>query len=387
VVVGEVLIINDSRSVHTVNIHTGQAEEIYPRGIKLPQAEIAKTPRLGSPCFTMTARKQLLFARMGSPVTTYLSNGGIAAEPGYLLGWDLETKKLVLDLLAPDGPLWGLDGTPLADDSNLHVAMRYTDINPQAYVACYDLQGQRLQWRTKVCSADTVARGLAEELTHDLLTLDHGAIYFNTNLGAVCALSADDGRPRWITRYPRRSAPAVGQADQRDRAHRSIAPCLFHRGMLLVAPIDSNRVFALDATSGQLIWQTTLNDGQPDSVHLLGVAGQHLIACGRRLWWLDIATGQLSRDIVQNPYQGAHDVPLRGLGRGVVAGNQIYWPAQGTSPAIHVIDHRTGRATRNPIPFDTADTTGVNLIAARGYLFLTASSKIYAFRGSSAWDQ
>ena len=41
------------------------------------------------------------------------------------------------------------------------------------------------------------------EITHNLLTLTGGTLYYNTNLGAVAALSADDGRLLWVSLYPR----------------------------------------------------------------------------------------------------------------------------------------------------------------------------------------
>ena len=53
-----------------------------------------------------------------------------------------------------------------------------------------------------LCSAETPAGGQMEELTHDLLTLDEGVLYANTNLGAVGAVSALDGHLLWISTYP-----------------------------------------------------------------------------------------------------------------------------------------------------------------------------------------
>jgi outer membrane protein assembly factor BamB len=323
---------------------------------------------------------------MGSPVTTYLRQAGLTPDRGYLLGWDLRTRKLVLDKIVADGDYAALDGSPVADDSNLYVAMRLTDINPQAHVACYDLQSQRLRWQTKIASANTLANGMAEEVTHSLLTLDHGVIYFNTNLGAVAALSADDGKVRWITRYPRSSTQrAAGRSSE--FVLPGLTPCLFHHGMLLVAPSDSDRVFALDANSGHRLWQTTLDDEPIGAVQLLGVADQHLIAGGRRLWWLDVTTGQLSRDVAANPYPVPGSRPPTGLGRGVVTPRRIYWPARSESVGIHVIDRRDGLLLQEPIPLDLPDYAGLNLIASKGYLVVTTSSRICAFRHSSALEK
>ena len=55
-----------------------------------------------------------------------------------------------------------------------------------------------------------------EEMTHNLLTLDQGVLYANTNLGAVAAISRRDGHVLWISTYPRaRRAGSSGQASGR----------------------------------------------------------------------------------------------------------------------------------------------------------------------------
>ena len=54
-----------------------------------------------------------------------------------------------------------------------------------------------------MASAETPGRGMTYEVTHNLLTLAGDSIYFNTNLGAVAAISARDGRLQWVSLYPR----------------------------------------------------------------------------------------------------------------------------------------------------------------------------------------
>ena len=78
------------------------------------------------------------------------------------------------------------------------------------HVACFDLPTTplgvpagadenyrntgRLKWRTKLCSGTTPGAGDIDEISHVLLSFDSGVIYCNTNLGAVAAVAADDGR-------------------------------------------------------------------------------------------------------------------------------------------------------------------------------------------------
>ena len=69
--------------------------------------------------------------------------------------------------------------------------MRRNDIRPQAHVACFDAPTGRMRWRRFVCAAETPARGMLPECTHNLLTLAGDTIYYNTNLGAVASLAVE----------------------------------------------------------------------------------------------------------------------------------------------------------------------------------------------------
>ena len=77
------------------------------------------------------------------------------------------------------------------------------------------------------------------QCTHNLLTLQGETLYYNTNLGAVAALStvagaAALGQP--VSPRAARRPAAAGAHWQRD-----LTPCLYHGGTLLVAPADSPR--------------------------------------------------------------------------------------------------------------------------------------------------
>jgi outer membrane protein assembly factor BamB len=387
IVVGNELLVNSAERVYIVDLARGKLEEMYPRSAEIAGGTRSASPRLGVPRFTMTAQGQRLVARMGSPVTTYAGHDMSREEPGYLLAWDLGTKKLILDKLVPDGPEWAFDGTPLMDRTGLYVAMRKTDARAEAHVACFDLRTQGLRWRNRIALADTLGQGVADEITHNLLTMSHGVIYFNTNLGAVAALRAADGKIRWITRYPRADVPAADQGQRPFHLVRDLSPSVYHQGVLYVAPADSDAIFALDAMTGQLIWQVNLSRDTLDAVHLLGVTGPHLIASGRRLWWLDIDTGQLSQRVAENPFPAAENPEPSGFGRGVLVGDSIYWPTRTDEVEIYVLDQRSGSLVRQPMRLDLPGATVGDLLVARGYLLVTSSNRIYAFHPSGQPSQ
>jgi hypothetical protein len=248
--------------------------------------------------------------------------------------------------------------------------MRRSDVTPRAYVACFDASsGTRPLWRTPIGAADTPAAGVTHEITHNLLTLVGDRIYFNSNLGLVAALDAMDGDICWIRRYDRGAAePVVRGRTGPLHFHRDPSPALYHAGLVIVAPADAPNIFALDAVTGQTVWST---DKLPDTLHLLGVVGQNLITSGNRLAAIDVHTGKLKFIWPESEHAG-----IRGMGRGIVAGLEVFWP---TRSEIYVIHGATGQRTRRPIQLGAISESGANLAAAHGRLIVAGRDKVMLF--------
>ena len=68
---------------------------------------------------------------------------------------------------------------------------------------------------------------------------------------------------------------------------------------------------------------------------------------------------------------------IRGMGRGVVAGDEIFWP---TRNEIYVLDARTGERTRPPIDLASVSDGGANLAAANGHLVVAGHDKLHRHR-------
>ena len=64
----------------------------------------------------------------------------------------------------------------------------------------------------------------------------------------------------WVSLYPRDRRGDLLQLAP--HWQRDLNPCLFDRGTLLVAPADSPRIFALDAATGQILWQSGTRGGR-----------------------------------------------------------------------------------------------------------------------------
>jgi outer membrane protein assembly factor BamB len=322
----------------------------------------------GVPRHTLNAIDGIVYGRVGRLATAHVESHQSSLD-SRLVGVDLRRDGVLAFRVRTAEAAWSFDGVPVGDGRRLFVAMRQSDVTPHAYVACFDATMGSQVWRTSIGAADTPAAGLGDEITHNLLTLAGDRIYFNTNLGLVAALDADSGEVCWIRRYDRLAGKAIiggqGGSTQFDR---DPAPCVYHKGLVIVAPSDTPNIFALDADTGQTVWTT---GKLPDVVHLLGVVRHNLIASGNRLAALDVRSGD-----VQFVWPESQHAGIRGMGRGVVAGDEVFWP---TRNEIYVIHGMTGAQSRPPIPLGSISNCGANLAAAAGRLVVAGYDKLMAF--------
>ena len=238
----------------------------------------------------MTVYENRLYARMGSAVTAQPQQGPSPVTPGSLVCLDLEAEGKLLWKVAPEEG-WAFEGAPVVRGGDLFVAMRRNDIRPQAHVACFDAPTGRLRWRRFVSAAETPARGMLPQSTCNLLSLSGDTIYYNTNLAPWRPC-----RPTTAGSFGSASIPATAAATWPGPApdwQRDLNPCLVHDDTLLVAPADSPRILALDARTGQILWQSGTD--VEDVVDLVGVAGGELIAGRAELYRIDLAVPTAGR--------------------------------------------------------------------------------------------
>jgi outer membrane protein assembly factor BamB len=382
VVAGDIVFIAHTNRILALRLSTGkpawgQEDGVIYRddedGIVRPHTRHSS---LGAPRFTLTVHGDKLFARVGSPVTSSAVDNPFSSGSAKLICLDISAQgrlewEITLDDISRDDNKWAFEGAPLCDGQSVYVALRRSDIRPQAHIVCFDMQTGRERWRQFICSAETPGRGQMDEITHNLLTLERDTIYYNTNLGAVAAVSTD-GEVKWITLYPRASDGDLNK--QAAHFYRDLTPCVFDRGRLFVAPSDTERVFALNAQTGELLWRTL--PGQPqDVVHLLGVCGNKLVASGDRLWWFHADTGKLLSIWPDGPSP-------KGFGRGAIMGNEVVWPTQ---EELIRFDEAT-RQRSGIVRLIDRGATGGNLIAAKGYLLVATADTLYAFKNYGAED-
>src|SRR5262249_54984311 len=160
-------------------------------------------------------------------------------------------------------------------------------------------------------------------------------------------------------------AHQLGQGGDRD-----LNPAVVHENRVIVAPSDAHAIFAFDAASGRLLWKTEPIADDVKLSHLLGVARGRLVATGDRVLLFDVRTGKLVSTWPDNK-------SLEGYGRGLLAGDRIYWP---TRTEIQVLDQATGLLSEPPIRLqETYQTSGGNLVAGDGYLIVAQTDGLVVF--------
>lgn len=367
IVLGKQLFLNKGYEIHAYDLTTGgplwgSQTRLFQMESTGGHAGYANRQTVGSARFTLTAHGRRLLARVGNPATSLAADGGRTAERSQIVCLDLDAEGSLVWTADPPEEGWSFEGSPLADDERVYVAMRKGGLRPQFHAACYDLDAvgtPRLLWRRMICSAESPAQGQSDEITHNLPTLAGDEVYFNSNLGAVAALDKRTGAVRWVTTYPR--------ATEFDLNHRTthflrdLNPCVYDRGTVFIAPSDSRHILALDAAGGWLRWETTLAD---DAVHLLGVLGDHLTASGDRLWQINVFTGQVS-------FVWPAESP-KGYGRGVLAADQIVWPTRTT---LEVFDAESPQLRRE-IELTPRDAGGGNVVPAGDYVVIAAGNEL-----------
>ena len=380
----------------------GDANESF----QVSDAHADLTRHIGVARYTLSVQGNKLFARMGSPITLPSDRRAarwLAKDQGFLLGLDLRSEGKPLEgfPIRPESNEWSFEGPPACDGQFCYLAMRRAQgAQSQLYLAAYELQTSagepielrdenarprgRLAWRTRLASAAEIGAGDLDQLTHLLVTLDGGLLYLNSNAGFVAAVAAETGRLQWLVKYPRATVHAGDPDRTEDHLFRDLVPCLAYKDLVIAAPADSDRVFGLEAATGQLAWSLPLGAAD-DIVHLLSATNDVLLASGDRLFWIDANTGRLLTQFPSGSLGAAAQSAAspRGLGRGVLASNHVWFP---TRESIFVFDQQPEltdfgwqpKLVRE-IPLTPRGITGGNLTIADGVLLIATGDRLVAF--------
>ncbi len=219
---------------------------------------------------------------------------------------------------------------------------------------------------------------------NNLLTMKDGVLYYNTNRGVIAAVDAERGKMLWLTRYPRRLLTPTSLEKSHLTVQRDLSPCIVTRGMVLAMPLDCERLFALDAATGQLIWQTVPGGVEP--VHLLGTSSEDVLVSGEQLFWIHLHSGKVRAEFPAAEQANGQTA----FGRGVLAGDQVFWPTKDKVYRLK-LELKEGRIVQPAAPpIDLAEfgEQGGNVLVAQGHLIVASPRRltVYAPRDISPRD-
>ena len=396
VVAGDAVLACDSEHIYAFDLETGQAKwpldpndpdtlaqaRIYPTGETIPNvgppAEIVGIPR-----FTLTVAENRVYAKMGSPITSQKSNSV----------QDVDNRIICLDLArlaqpnareplvwlvnasevrTPDdkdvGGRWLFEGSPIVENGRVFVTMRRSRPQTEIRVVCFDAETATLLWSRTIGAAIFNLNERQNYASHNLLTVAENTVFCSTEMGAIAALNAEDGRMQWVVTYESQANENASRFNDPEKI--GVTPCVFHDGSIFAAPSDSHHVMAINADTGVVQWSQRIRPEQDQILFLLGVTDDRVILSGRHIWGLDRQTGRIIYPRV--PRINAPQT----TGRGVIGGHIVYRPTHDT---IEQLDTRTGRPVGQPISLRQRGGNGGNLTIAGDTLLVAESLRLVAY--------
>ena len=389
VVVEDHVILHDAQRIQAFNLQTGHAafpgefptdneDSKAVSSVLYEQEPFTVEKQAGKPLkrhyFAPTLYRHQVFTALGFATNPAQQPYPTPSAQSQLIGLDLKAEGRLLrgfPLTVPESG-WTWDGPPVCDGSRLHVPLRkQTDTQSEVALARYDLAtGQQQGLPVQIASSMHAKPAPSVNWPDNLLSLSNGYLLYNTNLGTIAAFDTEQDSLKWIFHY-HRSARSE-RAAPRPAALLAPTPCLVHKDFAIVAPLDSERILALDVTTGQLIWSVQREAGM-ELLHLLGVAGDRVIASGKALYAFDLYSGQL-----RARFPSAPETTVHGYGRGLLAGNQVYWP---TGRVLFFLDANSLSPVRQPVHLERLGIQGGNLVLAGETLLITGPQRMSALRG------
>jgi outer membrane protein assembly factor BamB len=388
VIVGGHVYLTDGDRVVAYELTTGRLIPIYEPGrFELPGLPGRPTVKPTDPdaCCTLTAAGGRLYARLGPPVVRApdparkgaeesalvclapWGNAGKAAPPVREL-WRVPPP----DLEGRSPGVW--EGAPLVAGRRMWAAVaRFEGGRVVHSVACFDPADaekapDRPAWVVEVCDSP-LSPGAEARTRQELLTLAGRNVVLCSNTGAVVALDAATGRRAWGFQYPRTTRRAADANHAPDPA-----PAVAAGGRVFVAPVDADRVYALDAETGALLWESGLAEG----AQILGVTRNRLV-----LTTTGPFRGIRALSVVTGSHRGADGwvtgADMLGYGRGFVTDDVVVWPSR---DGLWFIDPSTGQPLVDPYQAPAAPPlNGLfgNLAYAAGWLVVVTPTQVWGY--------
>ncbi|MEZ0226982.1 MAG: PQQ-binding-like beta-propeller repeat protein [Planctomycetota bacterium] len=292
--------------------------------------------------------------------------------------WD-HTKDLVnTELAKASFPV-----APVCTDGDCFVAAFKIEGFVNCYAAAFNAETGAVRWSSWIASGQVEQTMFGEHAREPLcapVAVGDGLVFDATQMGCVAALDADTGRLRWVNEYDQilvNSAKGY-YPDPRNIIWENNAPVYDvasnGQGVVVVAPMDSEFYYGLDALSGAQLWRCSnrkRDTFEPNAElrYVVGASdGRVVVSGGRRVLCHDMATGKLKWKVELDRRLVA--------GRGVIAAGKVYVP---TSETIEVINLATGT-----LEASQAVPLGGNVVVVGDTIVVASDSQVGAFDNKRA---
>jgi outer membrane protein assembly factor BamB len=323
----------------------------------VPESIDLRVPSRTDARYTLTVAGNRVYARFGATRMKEPEDNTKPAESDnwlVCLGLERDGDSLKLQYrwqirarLLDTDPVALFEGTPVVQDGRLLVARtRFDGRQVITSIDCYDADapdGRKepppLRWTRDVWMMEAGKAGEAVRHRADLLTMAGPFVVYCTHSGLIIALDAATGKRMWAYRYPTATSKLPDGILPRD-----LCPCIFAGGRIYAAPADADRIFCLDATTGENIWECS----PANVVHLLGISRDKLFATlggypqGIRAY--DANTGD---PIWTKPDDGDR-APH---GRGFLSDDFVFWPTRRGLKVLRQTDGEPQDAGSSSEPF------------------------------------
>lgn len=214
----------------------------------------------------------------------------------------------------------------------------------EIFLYALDPQTGERKWHLRLCygQQETTMFGRPAREPHPSLpAIAGGRLYLCTNIGGVVSVDLGSRSLRWISRYEYMPRPVTKYTET---YYRDVtwfnSPTIYAeyagKAYIVVAPTDADKMFAMDARTGKVLWDIE-QDRQPlyGGRALVGVRGGNVYVAGDGgarggnssfLHTIDIENGHVSNSLRVTPKNRGNTLML--AGRPCLAANTLLWPGQ-----------------------------------------------------------
>ncbi len=235
------------------------------------------------------------------------------------------------------------------------------------HLLCLDSSSGEILWETFIASGLTEINLFGNSTRESFGTpvaIQGDLLFYGTNHGVLAAVNRNTGQLVWVYRY--RQLPVLPTRSiqiQKNPLEWVNVPPVLAGGKVIFTATDSRHLHVLEAATGREVWTTR----RRTDIHLLyGVQQETVVVGGDTLCFYDLTTGKL-RDVFHPRSPGR--------GRGVLSGEEIYFPTRSGLQHVRLSSRTSSGFTR----WKGNQSGGGNLVIVDGAILLAGEASLEAY--------